>query len=83
MSWSFVAEQIARAMTRKTLRAEVAGAFVTSGWPTNRHDRVIRFQHHRVSLVVQPFQTALGATDNKNLGRKTHPAVCGVPTQSF
>ena len=36
MSWSFVAEQIARAMTRKALRAEVAGAFVTSGRPTNR-----------------------------------------------
>ena len=28
MSWSFVAEQIARAMTRETLRAEVAGVFV-------------------------------------------------------
>jgi len=32
---------------------------------------------------VQLCRTVLVSTDDKNLSRKTHPAVCGVPTQSF
>jgi len=40
-------------------------------------------KNHHVSLVVQLSRMVLGSTDDKDLSRKTHPAVCGVPTQSF
>jgi hypothetical protein len=48
-----------------------------------RHNRAIRFQDHRFPLGVRLCRTVLSSTDDKNLSRKTHPAICGVPTQSF
>src|SRR6267143_697272 len=50
--------------------------------PTGRN-RAIRFQDHRVSLVVQLCRTVPRSTNDKNLSRKTHLALCRVAAQSF
>jgi hypothetical protein len=45
-----------------------------TNWTRSPSFNIIRPQ------VVQLCRTVLGSTDDKNLSRKTHSAVCGVPT---
>ena len=47
------------------------------------HNRAIRFQDHRVSLVVQLCRTVLRSTNDKNLSGKTHLTLCRVAAQTF